>query len=105
MTDNVQREQRLEAFRGLFAGSDENRQSILSGLIEEAFDCKEEIRDLKERISDMRERKVKFGYIAPLEKLLVQKRASYTNMMSKLCRDLCTTDTGAEELEGLEDYE
>lgn len=105
MIENAQRQEKLEAFRGLFAGSDETRLSILSGLIEEAFDCKNEIMDLKERISDMRDRKVKFAYIAPMEKLLVQKRASYTNMMAKLCKNLCVIDTGAEELEGLEDYE
>lgn len=96
---------RLETFRGLFARSDETRLNILSGLIEEAFDCKEEIVDLKKKITEMREKKVKFGYIAPLEKLLVQKRASYTNMMAKLCRDLCSVDTGEAEMEGLEDYE
>ena len=98
------RNERLAAFQGLFAGSDETRLSILSGLIEEAFDCKEEIVDLKERIANMRDRKVKYAYVAPLEKLLNQKRASYTNMMAKLCKNLCTTDT-AEEFEGLEDYE
>ena len=105
MIESTEREERLRAFRDLFAGSDETRLAVLGGLIEEAFDCKEEIVDLKERIADMRNRKVKFGYVAPLEKLLVQKRASYTNMMAKLCRDLCTVDTGAEEMEGLEDYE
>lgn len=103
--ENERKRERLEAFRGLFAGSAETRLNILSGLIEEAFDCKEEIVDLKNRIADMRDRKVKFGYIAPLEKLLVQKRASYTNMMAKLCRDLCAVDNGESEMEGLEDYE
>lgn len=94
----------LEKFRTMFADADESKLNILSGLIEEAFDCKEELIELKANIADLKERGAKFSVIAKREKLLVQKRASYTNMMAKLCRELCAvTSEGFDE--GLEDYE
>ena len=95
----------LEEFKSLFTDADEKKIAVLGGLIEEAYDCKMEIIELKERIQDMKTRDVKFKYIAPREKLLVQKRASYTNMMNKLCRELCSVDSDGLDDEGLEDYE
>lgn len=94
----------LEKFRAMFADADESKLNILSGLIEEAFDCEDELIELKANIADLKERGAKFSVIAKREKLLVQKRASYTNMMAKLCRELCAvTSEGFDE--GLEDYE
>ena len=95
----------FEEFKSLFANADEKKIEVLSGLIEEAYDCKNEIMELKEKIRDMKDREVKFKYIAPREKLLIQKRASYTNMMGKLCRELCAVDSDGLDDEGLEDYE
>ena len=95
----------LEEFKSLFAKADEQKIRILSGLIEEAYDCKAEISELKALIRDMKARNAKFSLVARRERLLVQKRASYTNMMSKLCRELCAVDSDGLDDEGLEDYE
>lgn len=76
----------------------------MEGLIEEAFDCKAEIIELKRAILDLKERKAKFTLIARRERLLIQKRASYTNMMSRICKELCAV-TDAENFDDLEDYE
>jgi hypothetical protein len=43
--------------------------------------------------------------ISRREKLLVQKRASYTNMMSRICKELCAVGNDSFDDEGLEDYE
>ena len=53
----------------------------------------------------MKARNVKFTLVARREKLLIQKRASYTNMMGKLCRELLAVDSDGLDDEGLEDYE
>ena len=95
----------LEEFKKLFANADEMKIRILSGLIEEAYDCKVEIGELKALIRDMKARNAKFSSVSKREKLLIQKRASYTNMMSKLCRELCAVDSDGLDDEGLEDYE
>lgn len=95
----------VEEFKSLFANADEKKIAVLSGLMEEAYDCKEEITELKEVIRDMKARNAKFSSIAKREKLLIQKRASYTNMMGKLCRELCAVDSDGLDDEGLEDYE
>ena len=95
----------VEEFKSLFANADEKKIAVLSGLMEEAYDCKEEIVDLKALIRDMKARNAKFSAIAKREKLLIQKRASYTNMMGKLCRELCAVDSDGLDDEGLEDYE
>ena len=94
-----------EEFKKLFANADEKKIAVLDGLIEEAYDCKCEITELKERIQDMKARNVKFTLVARREKLLIQKRASYTNMMGKLCRELLAVDSDGLDDEGLEDYE
>jgi hypothetical protein len=52
----------------------------------------------------MKERKAKFVYIAKREKLLIQKRASYTNMMARICKELCAVSE-TENFDDLEDYE
>lgn len=95
----------FEEFQKQFEDADEKKRAVLSGLIEEAYDCKSELVELKQQILDLKERKAKFGVIAKREKLLIQKRASYTNMMSKLCRELCAVDNTGMDDEGLEDYE
>ena len=95
----------MNDFRNLFVGSDEKKTAVLAGLIEEAYDCKMEIRELKEKIEELKEKGAKFAVIAKREKLLIQKRASYTNMMAKLCRELCAVDASGIDDEGLEDYE
>ena len=97
--------EKLESYKKLFTNADDNKLMILSGLIEEAQDCKAEIVELKEAIKDLKERKAKFPIIAKREKLLVQKRASYTNMMSRICKELCAVGNDSFEDEGLEDYE
>ena len=90
-------------FAKLFENADETKLAVMSGLIEEANDCKAEIVELKDIIRDMKERGAKFTFIAKRERLLIQKRASYTNMMGRICKELC----GANEdtFDDLEDYE
>lgn len=98
----------LDEFRQQFVDAevDEKRLTILSGLVEEAYDCKVEMIELKEDIKRLKEKGAKFSAIAKREKLLVQKRQSYTNMLGRICKEtrkavVETTDFG----EGLEDYE
>jgi len=93
-----------DAFYELFKDADEVKRAVLQGLIEEAFDCKTEITALKAAIADQQKRGVPLKYRAGNEKLLVQKRACYTNMMGKLCKELCSVSTAADDDE-LEDYE
>ena len=100
-----QRAERLEDFKKLFATADEKKLSILSGMVEEAFDCKEELVELKANIAELKARDARFAIIAKREKLLVQKRASYTNMMKALCKELCAVSNDGLDDEGLEDYE
>ena len=95
---------RYEDFVKLFENADETRLKVMEGLIEEAFDCKAEIIELKRAILELKERKAKFTLIARRERLLIQKRASYTNMMSRICKELCAV-TDAENFDDLEDYE
>lgn len=97
--------EKLKNFKALFADADENKLLILSGLIEEACDCKEEIMELKADIADLKARGAKFSAVAKREKVLIQKRASYTNMMAKLCKELCAVSGDGLDNEGLEDYE
>lgn len=97
--------QKLEEYKKLFINADENKLLILSGLIEEAQDCKGEIVELKEKIEDLKARGAPFAVVARREKLLVQKRASYTNMMSRICKELCAVGNTDFYDEGLEDYE
>lgn len=104
MSEISERAERLEEFKKLFSNADENKLHILSGLIEEAFDCKEELTELKEKIRELKMLDTKFSVIARREKILTQKRASYTNMMSKLCKELCVNNAD-DFFEGLEDYE
>ena len=105
MSVSKKRAEGIEEFRKLFAHADEEKLNILSGLIEEAYDCKEEIVELKESIRDLKERGAKFVVLSKRERLLTQKRASYVNMMSRLCKNLCVVNTGKDDSEGLEDYE
>ena len=94
----------LKDFAELFEKSDETKQKVMFGLIEEAFDCKTEIIELKKNIRELKERNAKFIVIAKRERLLVQKRASYTNMMARICKELCAVND-ADDLEDLEEYE
>lgn len=103
--ENRQRAEKLEEFKNQFADADEKMLVILSGLIEEAFDCKEEIAELKENLRELKERNARFTIVAKRERLLTQKRASYVNMMSRLCKYLCTVSADIDESEGLDDYE
>ena len=96
---------KLEDFEKFFANADENKTAALTGLIEDAFDCKSEILELKRDIQDLKEQGAKFRVIERRERLLNQKRASYTNMMAKLCRELCAVENATLDDEGLEDYE
>ena len=91
-------------FKALFQNSEDTKRAVLDGLMDEAFDCYQEIQDLKEKIRELTEKGARFIVISKREKLLVQKRASYTNMMSKLCRELCI-DNSADNLDDLGDYE
>ena len=94
----------LEDFENLFENADESKRIIMSGLIEEAYDCKCEIAELKEMIRDLKARKVKFPIVAKRERLLIQKRASYTNMMARICKELCAVND-TENFDDLEEYE
>lgn len=94
----------LERFKKLFENADETRLQVMEGLIEEAFDCKTEIIELKAKIKELKEKGAKFTIIARRERLLVQKRASYTNMMSRICKELCSV-SDTENFDDLEDYE
>lgn len=98
----------LEQFKQQFvdAECDEKRLIILSGLIEEAYDCKNELAELKAKIKELKDKGAKFSVIAKRERLLVQKRQNYTNMIGRICKE--TKKTVAEVVdfgEGLEDYE
>lgn len=95
---------KLDDFTNLFDNADETKRMVMAGLIEEAYDCKEEIRELKENIRDLKQRNAKFTIIAKRERLLVQKRASYTNMMARICKELCAVND-TENFDDLEDYE
>ena len=93
----------LKDFAKLFENADETKRQVMDGLIEEAFDCKNEIIELKQAIQSLKDRGARFSIIARREKLLIQKRASYTNMMSRICKELCAVET--ENFDDLEDYE
>lgn len=94
----------LSEFTKLFENADETKRQVMSGLIEEAFDCKAEIMELKDKIAELKAKGVKFPVIARRERLLVQKRASYTNMMARICKELCSV-TDTEDFDDLGDYE
>lgn len=94
----------LDTFEKLFENADETKRQVMSGLIEEAFDCKTEIMELKDAIRDLKDRGAKFPVIARRERLLTQKRASYTNMMARICKELCAIDD-SDNFDDLGDYE
>ena len=94
----------LDTFEKLFENADETKRQVMSGLIEEAFDCKSEITELKDAIRDLKDRGAKFPVIARRERLLTQKRASYTNMMARICKELCAIDD-SDNFDDLGDYE
>ena len=92
-------------FKALFDNSEDTKRAVMEGLINEAYDCYQEIQELKDKIRSLTESGAKFVVVSKRERLLVQKRASYTNMMSKICRELCATDNPADNLDDLGDYE
>lgn len=94
----------LRDFAKLFDNADETKRQVMSGLIEEAYDCKAEIVELKKEIQTLKEKGARFTVISRREKLLIQKRASYTNMMSRICKELCSIND-SENFDDLEDYE
>jgi len=98
-------DKKFSEYLKLFDDADEKKKSFLLGLIRESFDCEAEIIELKKEIANLRASGAKFPIIARREKLLIQKRASYTNMKTKLCRELFVVDTSGLDDEGLEDYE
>lgn len=98
-------ERKYEDYLKLFDDADEKKKNFLLGLIRESFDCEAEILDLKREIADLKESGARFAVIAKRERLLVQKRASYTNMKTKLCRELFVVDNSGLEDDELEDYE
>ena len=91
-------------YKKLFENADETKLQVMAGLIEEAFDCKAEIMELKKSIMDLKERNAKFSIIVRRERMLVQKRASYTNMMARICKELCAVND-TENFDDLGDYE
>ena len=105
MYDNDEKAARLEDFKEQFSDADPHKLTILDGLIEEAFDCKEELKELKGLIAELKSKGARFPVIARREKVLIQKRASYTNMMSKLCRELCIEKPNVDNFDDLEEYE
>ena len=94
----------LDTFEKLFENADETTRQVMIGLIEEAVDCKNELMELKEAIRDLKDRGAKFPVIARRERLLTQKRASYTNMMARICKELCAIDD-SDNFDDLGDYE
>ena len=92
-------------FKKLFENTNETKRAVLDGLIDEAYDCYMEIQELKDKISELKDKGARFAIIAKREKLLIQKRASYTNMMSKICRELCSIENPNDYLDDLEEYE
>ena len=93
----------LEEFVKLFESADETKMKVMQGLIEEAFDCKAEIVALKDSIAELKSKGYRFSNIAKRERLLIQKRANYTNMMARICKELCAVDS--ENFDDLGDYE
>lgn len=90
------------------AGSEEKRIPLLTGLIDEICDCKQEIEELKEKIRSLKERGAQFQAIAKRERLLLQKRANYTNMIGRLCKEVRKPEEKENPndfLDDLEDYE
>ena len=90
------------------AEADENKIPVLMGLIEEAFDCKQEIEDLKGQIKTLKEKGARFTVMAKRERLLVQKRANYTNMIARICKEVKKheeKENPADYLDDLGDYE
>lgn len=92
----------------LDAEADEKKLPVLMGLVEEAHDCKQEIADLKDQIKMLKEKGARFHTIAQRERLLVQKRANYTNMIGRICKEIKKheeKENPADYLEDLGDYE
>lgn len=90
------------------AEADEKKLPVLMGLIEEAFDCKHEIDELKVQIRTLKEKGARFQVIARRERLLIQKRANYTNMIGRICKEVRKHDekeNPADYLDDLGDYE
>lgn len=90
------------------ADVDEKKLPAMMGLIEEACDCKQEIIALKEKIRDLNERGARFTVISRRERLLIQKRANYTNMIARICKELKKAEekeNPADYLDDLGDYE
>ena len=103
-------EENLEKFKAQFldAEADEKKLIVLSGLVEEAFDCKAEIIELKADIRRMKAEGARFSAIARREKILIQKRASYSNMLGRICKEIRKKEDPnkvTDFYEGLEDYE
>ena len=90
------------------AEADEKKLPMLMGLVEECFDCKQEINELKTKIKELKERNAKFQIVARRERLLIQKRANYINMLGRLCKELRKPEekvNPADYMDDLEDYE
>ena len=88
--------------------ADEKKLPVMMGLIEEAFDCKQEIDDLKAQIKTLKEKGARFYAISKRERLLIQKRANYTNMIGRICREVKKHDekeNPADYLDDLGEYE
>ena len=88
--------------------ADEKKIPMFAGLIDEICDCKAEIEELKAKIKDLKERGAKFQIIARRERLLLQKRANYTNMIGRLCKEVRKPEEKEnpnDYLDDLEDYE
>ena len=103
-------EKALSDFIGyiLDAEADEKKLPVLMGLIEEAFDCKQEIDELKAQIKTLKEKGARFYAISKRERLLIQKRANYTNMIGRICREVKKHDekeNPADYLDDLGEYE
>ena len=96
--------QSFEEFKALFENADETKLAVMSGLIEEAYDCKTELIELKEKIRELKEGGARFAIVAKREKLLIQKRASYTNMMTRISKELCAVE-GIDDNDDLGEYE
>ena len=90
------------------ADADDKKLPVLMGLIEESFDCKQEIDELKEEIKTLKGKGARFQVIAKRERLLIQKRANYTNMIGRICKEVKKheeKENPADYLEDLGDYE
>ena len=97
-------EQERSRLAALFTESDEIKLAVLDGLIDEAAKCRIELRQLSKKRDDLISQGAPFSMSVQIDNLIVKIRASYTNIIDKLCKWLTAKENEDWE-EGLEEYE